>query len=646
MTLAQDALDALDAVTARLPGGGETREGQRAMAVAVADAIESGRHLLVQAGTGTGKSLAYLVPAVLSGKRVVIATATKALQDQLATKDLPFLAESLDAQRREPMRWAVLKGRSNYVCRQRLAEIGRVTAKGAQLGLDGVDRGDNATKAAKPEELLRIQAWAATTDTGDRAELDFEPATRTWSAVSVGVRECPGSTRCPNGEACFTEKARRLAAEADVVVVNQHLLALDLVLDGIILPEHEVVIIDEAHQTEDTVASAAGCELTGVRFDALARVCGAILDDATALGDVEEAGNRVDDAAAPLIGTRLIGGVTGELADAVNMARERSERLMHALRNVPDDGPGDVGARKLRAVQAATALISDIDTLLHLQASDVAWVEGRPDQPTIRIAPIDVAPTLSAALWSKKLAVLTSATLPPNLAGRLGLDATFTFEQLDVGSPFDYQQQALLYCAIDLPEPRAAGYREALHVELEHLIVAAGGRTLALFTSWRAMNEAVAHLRPRLPWPVLAQGDLPKTALIDAFSADPHTSLFATMSFWQGVDIPGETLSLVTIDRLPFPRPDDPLLEARRELAGPNAFRLIDLPRAATLLAQGAGRLIRTAHDRGVVAVLDARLATNKSYRWDIINALPPMRRTRDRSEAETFLRGLRDTAD
>jgi len=640
MVLADAALAALDAVTLQLPGGGEVREGQRTMAAAVANAIESGRHLLVQAGTGTGKSLAYLVPAVMSGKKVVVATATKALQDQLAGKDLPFLAAHIDAQRAVPLRWAVLKGRSNYVCRQRLAELGRTAANGAQLGLDGVDK---LADAARPDELLRINSWAATTVTGDRAELDFEPSTRTWTAVSVGVRECPGATRCPNGETCFAERARRDAANADVVIVNQHLFALDLVLDGIILPDHDVVVIDEAHQTEDTVAAAAGCELTSGRFDALARVCAAILEDSTLIADAEDAGHRMADAAAAHLGTRLLGGLTDTLADAVNNARDRVERLMHALRGVPDNGPGDVAARKLRAVQTSTALIADIDTLLFQRETDVAWVEGRAEFPVIRIAPVDVAPTMSSALWSKKVAILTSATLPARLAPRLGLDASFNFDELDVGSPFDYEKQALLYCPVDLPDPRAPGYREALHAELEQLIVAAGGRTLALFTSWRAMNEAVEHLRPRLPWPVLAQGDLPKTALVDAFSLDPHTSLFATMSFWQGIDIPGETLSLVTIDRLPFPRPDDPLLEARREIAGPGAFREIDLPRAATLLAQGAGRLIRTAHDRGVVAVLDARLAKNKSYRWDIVNALPPMRRTRHRSETIAFLRELRD---
>jgi ATP-dependent DNA helicase DinG len=270
--------------------------------------------------------------------------------------------------------------------------------------------------------------------------------------------------------------------------------------------------------------------------------------------------------------------------------------------------------------------------------------------PSLRVAPIDVAPDLQATLWSKTTAVLTSATIGPSLPTRLGLEGPAVdddielrpFDQLDVGSPFDYEANALLYCAAHLPDPRAAGHEVELHDELEALITAAQGRTLALFTSYRAMDAALEELRRRLPWPVLGQRDLPKPALVERFTNEEETSLFATMGFWQGIDVPGPSLSLVTLDRLPFPRPDEPLLEARRERARADAFRLVDLPRAVTLLAQGAGRLIRTASDRGVVAVLDSRLATNARYRWDIVRALPPMRRTRDRKEVEEFLTSLR----
>jgi ATP-dependent DNA helicase DinG len=634
MSLADDAARALDSVTVHLPGGGEARAGQRRMVEAVAEGIASGKHVVVQAGTGTGKSLGYLVPALLSGKRVVVATATKALQDQLAEKDLPFLREHLG----RPVRFAVLKGRSNYVCRQRLAELGRGGAD-SQLGLDGV--ADDAVQ----RQVRRIQTWAESTETGDRAELDFEPSGVVWTSVSVGVRECPGANRCPAGAECFAEKARRRAQDVDVVVVNLHLFALDVVLGGIVLPPHDVAVIDEAHQTEDTVAAAAGFELAQTRFVHLARVASGILADAsTQLADVEAAGGRVVDEIGSLRGQRVRPPLSDELRDALDLARTRVERLGHAMRSVPDNAPGDVPARKLRAVQAITALLGDLDSVLHLRESDVAWVEGNDASPVLRVAPVDVAPLLRERLWSDRTAVLTSATLPPRLTERLGIEPA-TVTQLDVGSPFDYENAALLYCAADLPDPRSPEYRPALLQDLEALIVAAGGRTLSLFTSWKAMHEAVEHLKPRLPWKLFAQGDLPKAALLDAFSNDETSCLFATMSFWQGVDVPGASLSLVTVDRLPFPRPDDPLLEARRELAGAQAFRTIDVPRAATLLAQGAGRLIRTANDRGVVAVFDPRLAKSRSYRWDIVNALPPMRRTRHRSEAEEFLRTLRDGA-
>jgi ATP-dependent DNA helicase DinG len=630
MTPAGRALEALDALTAHLPGGGEHREGQRKMVEAVAHGIDAKRHVVVQAGTGTGKSLGYLVPAILSGKRVVVATATKALQDQLAEKDLPFLHEHLGV----PVSFAVLKGRSNYVCRQRLAELGRTGAE-PQLELDGL-AGD-----ARPDELRRIQEWAAATETGDRAELDFEPTGRTWTAVSVGVQECPGASRCPSGAECFAEMARRRAQDVDVVVVNLHLYALDVMLGGIVLPDHDVVVIDEAHQTEDIVAAAAGFEITHGRFTHLVKTAGAVLAKAESLiADVEAAGDRVLDELTGWRGKRLRPPVDPALTDAIDLARTRVERLGHALRDVPESTSGDVAARKLRAVQAVTALLGDLDSVLHLRTDDVAWVEGQPASPSLRVAPVDVAAILHERLWPLRTVVLTSATLPPRITERLGCEAT-TVDEFDVGSPFDYEHAALLYCPVDLPDPRAPAYRDALLAELESLVVAAGGRTLALFTSWRAMHDAVEHLRPRLPWTVLAQGDLPKSALLETFTRDETSCLFATMSFWQGIDVPGPSLSLVTIDRLPFPRPDDPLLQARREHAGPGAFVTLDVPRAATLLAQGAGRLIRTSTDRGAVAVLDPRLATAR-YGPKIVATLPKMRRTRDRSEIEAFLRDLR----
>ncbi|HUP72939.1 MAG TPA: ATP-dependent DNA helicase [Acidimicrobiales bacterium] len=622
------ATDALTHVTSLLTDGGEVRVGQRQMAAAVESAAADRHHLLVQAGTGTGKSLAYLVPALLSRRRTVVATATKALQDQLAQKDLPFLTEHLGLE----FSFAVLKGRSNYVCRQRLSEIASTVT--GQTSLDGL------AENARADQLVRIERWATETRTGDRAELDFEPSVATWSAVSVGARECPGAARCPSGAVCFAEQARHDASTADLIVVNQHLLALDLALDGGLLPEHDLVVIDEAHQLEDITSSVAGLELNGGRVGAFGRLARSVLANDALIADLDRAGDTLADAITAMSDTRLQTPIADKLEVALNQARNRVERASNALRDVPDNAPGDVGARKQRALQASIALLVDIDSVLTFDAErSVAWIER---DSTIHLAPIDISDLMRRGLWSKRIAILTSATMPNNLSTRLGLAAD-EHTILDVGSPFDFEHNALLYCAASLPDPRGPEYKPATHRELEALISAAGGRTLALFTSWASMREAVEYLRPRLPWPLLVQGELPKSALLEQFSDDHSTSLFATMGFWQGIDVPGPSLSLVVIDRLPFPRPDDPLLAARRALIGPDAFAQIDVPRAATLLAQGAGRLIRTATDRGVVAVLDPRLARGRTYRWQIIAALPPMPRTRDREDAESFLRRIRD---
>jgi ATP-dependent DNA helicase DinG len=619
---------ALDEVVAHLPDGGEARLGQRQMAQAVENAIATRRHVVVQAGTGTGKTLAYLVPAILSGKRVVVATATKALQDQLVGKDLPFLAAHLG----RPFTYASLKGRANYLCLQRAKEV---LGDDEQLTISGVDPlADRAPRA----ELLGLIEWGTETESGDRADLAFEPSSNAWAALSVSARECPGVTRCAIGEACFAERARADAAEADVIVVNTYLYGMHLATDGAVLPEHDVVIFDEAHQLEEVISATAGIELSGSSFTALSRAVKAIIADDNLTADLEASSGQLNDALTAHHGSR-IRGLDEVLTAAVEVGRGRVDRALAALRKVTSDA-GDTANRKLRAIKAATALAGELATVSAVPDSHVSWVEGPKYAPRLRIAPIDVAPTLEA-LWNDVTAVLTSATIPRTLPIRLGLPAD-GHEQLDVGSPFDYGANALLYCAAHLPDPRAAGYEAAMHEELEALILAAGGRTLALFTSWRAMEAAVLALRDRLPFPVLDQTSLPKPALVKAFSDDPAACLFATMGFWQGVDVRGSTLSLVTIDRLPFPRPDEPLLQARRERAREGAFALVDLPRAATLLAQGAGRLIRSATDRGVVAVFDPRLATAR-YRWEVINALPPMRRTRERAEVELFLEAIRD---
>ena len=615
-----EVAEALSRMRAALPAG-EERPGQLAMAQAVALALAGRRHLVVQAGTGTGKSLGYLIPALLSGRRVVVATATKALQDQLAGKDLPFLARHLGV----PFEYAVLKGRSNYLCRQRASELGGEGAE--QLGLEDLD--ESAGDAAK--EVMRLVEWSRTSSTGDRADLPFEPRPFSWSAVSVTSTECPGATKCPSGETCFAEAARQRAEAADVVVVNTHLYGAHLASGGFLLPEHDVVVFDEAHALEDVAADSLGLELGAGRLRALARSARPLVggDGETAVEDLEAAAGRLEDACAEWRDRRVPLDLGQELGEAVAVAAERVRRVTAAVRRNEDDAN-----RKARTLQAAGHLAGDLQLAASAPPGYVAWVEGR-TAPVLRMVPIDVGELLAQRLWGGVTAVLTSATIPPRLPDRLGIDVE-RCQQLDVGSPFPYQDHALLYCAAHLPDPRHPDHQAALHDELEALIRAAGGRTLALFTSWRAMHAAADALRPRLPWTVLAQGDLPKPALVEAFAAEEQSCLFATMGYWQGIDVPGPSLSMVTIDRLPFPRPDEPLLQARRERAGRAAFGVIDLPRAATLLAQGAGRLIRTATDRGVVAVLDPRLAS-AGYRWDLVRALPPMRRTRHRADVEAF---------
>ena len=628
MDLAEQTLETLDEVTVALPGGGERREGQRIMATAVATAVAEEGHVVVQAGTGTGKSLAYLVPVVLAGKTTVVATATKALQDQLAGKDLPLLDSRLPG----GVEFAVLKGRSNYLCLQRLNEA----EADDRLGLEPDDDAGPPLDSTTIDEL---RAFAATTQTGDRAELpDIDD--RTWRLVSVGRDECPGAGRCPVGDDCLAERARRKAGRADVVVVNLHLYAIEVMAEGI-LPEHDLVIIDEAHQLEDVISDAAGRRISPARLQAAARASSAVLADRDAPAGVEDAATELHTMLDPMVRQRLADGLPDEVGQSLDLIRSRVDQLLNALRAVPKEAPTETAAKALRARQAVTSLLDDIDHVRWPIDDEVLWVDGPERNPSLRSTPVAVDALLEENLWSKRSGVLTSATLSSRTAERLGLPAGTP--TLDVGSPFDYENHALLYCPTDLPDPRVDGHRDARLAELESLIVAAGGRTLALFTSWAAMDDAAEHLESRLPWTVLVQGEGSKMALLDAFTTNAEACLFATMSFWQGVDVPGSTCNLVVIDRLPFPRPDDPVLQARRERAGSAAFQMIDLPRAATMLAQGAGRLIRSATDRGVLAVLDPRLATSRSYRWHLINALPPMRRTKDRAEAEALLRQLRD---
>jgi ATP-dependent DNA helicase DinG len=681
-----DVAELLRRVVSTLPAG-EVRRGQVEMAEAVARAFASGSHVAVAAGTGTGKSLAYLVPAVNSHKRVVVATATKALQDQLANKDLPLVARGLG----QPVKWAVLKGRSNYVCRQRLHELARLSDQQRLDVPDSVSDLSPEVEAfgsevpdtwpeARPsgsaravaarrigEEVRRLAAWAESTSSGDKAELEFEPSTPAWSSVSVTADECPGARRCPSGSECFAEAARARAAAADIVVVNLHLLGADLRCGGEVLPEHEALVVDEAHELEDVLAASLGADISPGRVRALA---------STARGALSAAGRRAqrgeDTAPARAVEAvlaaaaafeemladgedrRLPPGLGGHVGEQVTLMVDRLERLGVELRRGSEasGGPGsglgaqggagapgsaDGAQRCLRALLGVDRCREELAACISAGSDEVVWVTSG-IRPAMHSAPLDVSDVMSAQVFSAMPVVLTSATLPRGLAARVG--APRSTSELDVGSPFAYKAHGLLYCAASLPDRRRPEAEAAIHDEIEALVLAAGGRTLALFTSRRAMTVAAQVLADRLPWPVLVQGELPKAVLLEALSSQAAACLFATMSFWQGVDVPGPALTLVVIDRIPFPRPDDPLMAARREAAGRAGFQAVDLPRAATLLAQGAGRLIRTATDRGVVAVLDPRLA-KASYGPALVKALPPMRRTRDRAEAEAFLRGI-----
>lgn len=638
-----DVAKLLATVAKGLPGGGEPRQGQTKMAEAVQAAISDKRHLLVQAGTGTGKSLAYLVPAVSSGRRVVVATASKALQDQLAQRDLPLVAAGM-ARTGKPVTFVVLKGRGNYFCVQKGREVIEDSRRERLFAAKPSSEGEMSTG----EQVSALVMWSRDSESGDRATAPFEPSDRAWSAVSATPAECPGAQRCAAGSECFAERARRAASEADVVVVNTHLYSAHIASGGAVLPDHDVLVVDEAHELEDIASAALGVVVSPGRVAGVARAAwGALGKDTSAAADLSELGDRMAEAIKPWAGRRLPAGLPKELAEILSLMAVRCESAERKIRSVQDSasqarkGGTDPSGAATRALVGLGRLREDVTALSCLSADSVAWVDVDDSARdthgvAIRTAPIEVGPILAKTCWSKVTAVLTSATMPKGLAGRVGLDPDHS-DELDVGSPFDYAGRSLLYCAAHLPDRRKEGSDEPAFAELERLIRLAGGRTLALFTSYRAMSKAADALSATLPYRIVRQGEMPKAATLEVFTSQETSCLFATMGFWQGIDVPGSTCSLVVIDRLPFPRPDDVLLSARRDRVGSAAFGTVDLPRAATMLAQGAGRLIRSANDRGVVAVLDARLASAR-YRWALVDALPPMRRTRHISEVEAFL--------
>jgi ATP-dependent DNA helicase DinG len=637
--IADRAEEVLERVVIAKPGG-HRRSGQVEMARAVADAIDSDTHLVCEAGPGTGKSFGYLVPAILSGKKVIIATATKSLQDQLATKDLPFLADTLGAD----FTWAVVKGRQNYLCKSKLVE--RLEQEGVfsqQSTLEGLSY-------EIPEELRLIAEWADVHPTGDRDDLPEQLPEGLWESVSVVGMECPGRDDCPQGGECFAMAALDAAADADIVIVNHHLYGNDLALGGgVVLPEHDVLVVDEAHRLEDTMASALGIELAEGRFWQVQKSAGSYLRAQAKRSAADKVLRPLGDETKRVqqsLEHADTGRVTapGEIGTAFSSVSSSLGDVTRAIRASEPSSPGALGARA-RVLRLAGHLAGDLAMAVEPPDGYVSWVERDVSRTSYRIAPVEVGPLLAELLLSKTPVVMTSATL--SIAGslepyarRLGFfEAGIGHRAIRVASPFHYQSQGYVYVAARLPEPKSPDYQDRAIDEIEALVTASGGRALVLTTSYRMLDAIREHLD--VPFTVLTQGDMPKRRLIERFEEDETSVLLATMGFWEGLDIPGRALELVVIDKLPFPRPDEPLWQARREAAdaaGRSAFMTVDLPRAAMLLAQGAGRLIRTTTDRGVVAILDSRLYKRR-YGRALLRTLPPMPRTTSRAAAESFLR-------
>ena len=668
--------------------GGARRAGQIRMAEAVAHAFDTGEHLAVQAGTGTGKSLAYLVPAIAHSLRdsrpVVVSTATIALQRQLVGRDLPRLADALAETLPRRPEFALLKGRGNYLCLNKIhngSQAGSANNPAEPGDLPQDELFSPIAASALGRDVQRLTKWSSDTETGDRDDLAPGVADRSWSQVSVSARECIGVSRCPFGTDCFAERARDRAGAADVVVTNHALLAIDSIGDANVLPEHDLLIIDEAHELVDRVTAVATAELS-----------------ATALGIAQRRAARVAppdlaqrlDAAATTFTSAIFDARGGridvldeEMASHLRVLRDAASSARSAIDTAPND-PKTAAAR----AEAVTALADVSDTASRILSSfvpaipdrsDVVWVEhldasrpGAEGRNTLRVAPLSVANLLRSSLFGGSTTVLTSATLTiggsfdamasawgldpvdeiaedsnasedPRGAGTPATDAAW--RGLDVGSPFDHAKSAILYVAAHLPPPGrdGAGSAEQLD-EIASLITAADGRTLGLFSSMRAARAAAETMREQLDTPVLCQGDDSTSALVQRFAQDDRTSLFGTLSLWQGVDVPGPSLSLVLIDRIPFPRPDDPLLTARQRAVaarGGNGFMAVAASHAALLLAQGTGRLLRRVDDRGVVAILDSRMATAR-YSGFLRASLPPFWTTTDGASVRAALLRLR----
>lgn len=630
---------------------GSERPGQVSMAKAVAHSIDTGEHLLVQAGTGTGKSLAYLVPAVQhaidAGKPAIVATATLALQAQIVDRDMPRVADSLAPLLGRRPTYAIVKGRRNYLCAHKL-EGGFPDDEEGLFGVGDVDQ--QAGRLGK--EVVRLREWADETESGDRDELVPGVSERAWRQVSVSAHECLGS-KCPMVAECFVERSREAAKSVDVIVTNHSFMAIDAFEGRQMLPEHDVLVIDEAHELVDRVTATITDEVTPSMARNAAKRAGRQADSSET---VDDAGTFLESVLDEIPEGRLT-GIPDNLALALGRLRDTTRQLQTELK--PPPGQEVDGARQI-ARAAVDELNENAARVLEERDLDVVWVSKDPRRGSVlRVAPMSVAMLVRDKIFEDRTVVLTSATLELGgtfdaVAGTIGLrgERAPKWTGLDVGSPFDYPQQGIAYVAKQLPPPGRDGAAPETMDEIEALVRAAGGRTLGLFSSMRAARAATDEMRERLKdldgeIAVLCQGEDQISTLVRQFARDPRTCLFGTLSLWQGVDVPGSSCQLVIIDRIPFPRPDDPLASARSQAIarmGGNGFMAVSATHAALRLAQGAGRLIRRGDDRGVVAFLDSRMMSAR-YAGFLQRSLPPFWPTSDRALVLNALKRLDETA-
>jgi len=657
-TKVREALDvAVDAI------GGAPRAGQIEMAEAVANALTDRHHLMVQAGTGTGKSLAYLIPGIVHGRKVLVATATLALQRQLVDRDLPAVVPALEKLLGREVTYAIYKGIGNYVCLQK-------------MNSDDVDPdGELVMEVSSLEkDAKRLIAWAKTPGvSGDRDDAP-EVDRRVWAANSVSGRECVGADVCAFGSQCFAAKAKGKAQTADVVVTNHTLLAIEIMDLHPILPERDCIILDEAHEFMDRATQAVTDELTSgrvLRAAAMARkfMPGKLADAFhKAANDFHESMVDYGESVRGELGSQgRLEQIPQSLESPIRKVKESAQAITQYLSADDEIIDTDVMAERARVKGAVNEVSTTAATLLKLGDGLVLWYE--PTFSTLHLAPLSVSDVLRENMLKQTPVIATSATLTVgnsfnSLAKSIGfivgedLNAEVSegeldpgnLQMLDVGSPFDFANQGVLYMPKHLPEPGRDGPSIEVLTELGELIDAAGGRTLALFSSWRGVEAADAHLRKvlaELPIKIITQkrGDA-VGPLVARFAKDETSVLLGTMSLWQGVDVPGNSCILVAIDRIPFPRPDEPVMSARAsqaDAAGGSGFMQVSLPRAALLLAQGTGRLIRSVDDRGVVAILDSRIVT-KRYGSVLLNSMPPLWRTSDTAVVRDSLRRLAES--